>query len=146
MSGVYTVYDGMYDRLPSADQRLLEADKVLLFLKAVDVKDRHELGSPLADETQPNGLGADCAAVKRACNRLDKHREWLEDADAEAAQPQSWKKKVPTPSKLNKPTNDFDKKAMEESIIEELSRKFGTVSLANMNRWTQKRKETYRCI
>jgi hypothetical protein len=59
VSGVYTEYDRMYDRLPSADQQLLDGDKVLLFLKAVDTKDRHELGSLLEDETQPNGLVAD---------------------------------------------------------------------------------------
>jgi hypothetical protein len=44
---------------------------------------------------------------------------------------------VPTTSEPNNPTNDFDKKEMEESTIEELSRKFETVSLANMNRRTQ---------
>jgi hypothetical protein len=59
---------------------------------------------------------------------------------------QSWKKKVPTTSEPSKPTNDFDMKAMEGSIIEELSRKFETVSLSNMNRWTQKGKETYKCL
>jgi hypothetical protein len=83
--------------------------------------------------------------MKRACNRLDKRRQWLEDADAESAQPQS-SKKVPTMSEPSKPINDFDKKAMEESIIEKLSRKFETVSLANINRRTQKGKEMSRCI
>jgi hypothetical protein len=146
VSEVYTEYYRMYDRLPSTDQRLLDGEKVLLFLKAVDAKDRRELGSLLEDEKQPNGLVADWATVKRACNRLDKRRQWLDDADAESAQPQSWKKKVPTTSEPSKPTNDFDKKAMEESIIEELSRNFKTVSLANMNRRTQKGKETYRCV
>jgi hypothetical protein len=73
-------------------------------------------------------------------------QQWLEDADAETAQPQSWKKKVPTTSEPSKSTNDFDTKAMEGSIIEELSRKFETVSLANMNRRTQKGKETYECV
>jgi hypothetical protein len=53
------------------------------------------LGSLLEDETQPNGLVTDWATVKKACNRLDKRRQWLEDADAETAQPQLWKKKVP---------------------------------------------------
>jgi hypothetical protein len=67
---MYTVYDRMYDRLPSADQRLLNGDKVMLFLKVVDAKDRRELGSLLKDETQPNGLMEDWATVKRACNRL----------------------------------------------------------------------------
>jgi hypothetical protein len=84
--------------------------------------------------------------MKKACNRLDKRRQWLEDIDAETVQPQSWKKKVPTTGKPSKPANDFDTKAMEESIIEELSRKFETVPLANMNHQTQKGKETYRCV
>ena len=74
VSGVYAEYDRMYDRLPSADQRLLDGDKVLLFFKAVDTKDRRELGSLLEDESQPNGLVTNWAVVKRACNRLDKRR------------------------------------------------------------------------
>jgi DNA relaxase NicK len=53
---------------------------------------------------------------------------------------------VPTTSEPNKQTNDFNKKTMEEFIIEELSRKFETVLLVNMNRWTQNGKEMYRCV
>jgi hypothetical protein len=49
------------------DQRLLDGDKVLLFLKVVDSKDWHKkLGSLLEDETQPNGLVADWATMKKA--------------------------------------------------------------------------------
>jgi hypothetical protein len=87
VSGVYTEYDRMYDRLPSTDQRLLDGEKVLLFLKAVDVKDRRELGSLLEDEMQPNGPMADWAVVKKACNRLDKRRQWHEDANSKTIQP-----------------------------------------------------------
>jgi hypothetical protein len=39
VSGVFAGLDRMYYRLPSADQRLLDGDKVLLFLKAVDAKE-----------------------------------------------------------------------------------------------------------
>ena len=73
VSGVYVEFDQKYSRLPSADQRVLDGDKVLSFLKAVDTKDWLELGSLLEDETQPNGLVADWATVKKACKRLDKH-------------------------------------------------------------------------
>ena len=73
-SGVYAEFDQKYNRLPSVDQRVLDGDKVLLFLKAVDTKDRRELGSFLEDEMQQNGLVADWAAVKKACSRLDKRR------------------------------------------------------------------------
>jgi hypothetical protein len=60
----------------------------------VDVKYPCELGSLLEDQKQPNGLVADWATVKKACNRLDKRRQWFEETDAKTAQPQSWRKKV----------------------------------------------------
>ena len=84
--------------------------------------------------------------MKKACNRLDKRRQWLEDPDIESAQPESWRKKVPTTSEPNKLATDFDKKAMEESIIEELCKKFEAVSLANVGQRNQERKDGYRCV
>ena len=47
------------------------------------------------------------------------------------------------PSKL---INNFNKKAMEESIIEELSKKFEAVSLAKFGRCGPKGREVYRCV
>jgi hypothetical protein len=41
---------------------------------------------------------------------------------------------------------DFDKMEMEENIIEELSKNFKVVSLANMSRRAQKGMDGYRCI
>ena len=40
--------------------------------------------------------------------------------------------KVPTTNEPSKPINNFDKKAMEEFIIEELAKKFDAVLLANL--------------
>ena len=91
--GVHAEFDQKYNRLLSVDQRILDGDKVLLFLKAVDMKGWRELGSLLEDETQPNGFVADCAAVKKVCSRLDKRRQWQEETDME--DPQSWRRKVP---------------------------------------------------
>ena len=81
----------------------------------MDSKDQRELGNFLEDETQPNGLVADWVAVKKACSRLDKRRQWQEETDME--NPQSWRRKAPMMIKPSKPINNFDKKAMEESII-----------------------------
>ena len=63
------------------DQVLLEEDKTLYFLKAMDMKDRRELGTLLEDDTQANGLVADWVAVKQACNKIDKRHQWLDDID-----------------------------------------------------------------
>ena len=43
-SRVYDEFDQMFSRLPNKDQVLLEEDKTLYFLKAMDMKDRRELG------------------------------------------------------------------------------------------------------
>ena len=80
-SRVYNEFDQMFNRLPTADQVLLEEDKSLYFLKAVDMKDRRELGTLLEDDTQANGLVVDWVAVKRACNRLDKRCQWVDDTN-----------------------------------------------------------------
>jgi hypothetical protein len=46
--------------------------------------------------------------VKKACNCLDKRQQWLEGADIENTQPQSWKKKAPTTIESNKTINSFN--------------------------------------
>ena len=48
---MYDEFDQMFSRLPNTDQVLLEKDKTLYFLKAVDMKDRRELGTLLEDDT-----------------------------------------------------------------------------------------------
>ena len=48
--------------------------------------------------------------------------------------------------KPSKPINNFDKKGMEESIVEELSKKIEAVSFANLGRRGPKGKEAYRCV
>ena len=60
--------------------------------------------------------------------------------------PQSWRRKAPATIEPTRPINNFDKKAMEESIIEELSKKFEAVSLANLGRSGPKGKEPFRCV
>ena len=56
---VYDEFDQMFSHLPATDYVLLEEDKTLYFLKAVDIKDKREVGTLLEDDTQANGLVAD---------------------------------------------------------------------------------------
>ena len=60
--------------------------------------------------------------------------------------PQSWRRKAPAAIEPSNPINNFDKKVMEESIIEELSKKFEAISLANLGRRGPKGKEPFRCV
>jgi Fe-S-cluster containining protein len=98
----------------------------------------------LEEEMQPNGLVSDWTTIKKACNHLDKRRQLLEETDEEKAQ--ALRRKAPVTTVPSQEMNGFDKKAMEESIIEELSKKFEAVSLANMGRRLPKGKDVYRCV
>ena len=79
----------------------------------MDAKDQRELGNFLEDETQPNGLVADWAAVKKACSCLDKRRQREEETNMENSQ--SWRMKVPATIEPSKPINNFDKKPWKNS-------------------------------
>ena len=103
-SRVYNEFDQMFNHLPTTDQRLLEEDKSLYFLKVVDMKDRRELGTLLEDDTQANGLVADWTTVKRACNRLDKRRQWVDNTDlAGPSMEKTRQPKVVEPPKQSNP-------------------------------------------
>ena len=80
-SKVYDEFDEMFSRLPAIDRVLLEEDNTLYFLKAVDMKDRRELGTLLEDDTQANELVTDRIVMKQACNMLDKRCQWVDDTD-----------------------------------------------------------------
>ena len=96
-----------------------EGDKVLYFLKAMDVKDRRELGSLLEDETQPNGLITDWVVVRKACDRFNNWRRWLDDSDMAGPIVQRRKALIATEmAKQREPTE----RVMENSVIEELAR------------------------
>ena len=115
----------MYNRLPTADQRLLDGDRVFLFLKVVDMKERREFSSLLEDEKQSNDLVTDWAVVKRACNYLENCQEWLDEANIESMQ--SRRRKAPVVTKPNKEINIFNKKMMEETTMRSHKNKLGHI-------------------
>ena len=55
------------------------------------------------------------------------------------------RRKAPIATEMTK-QSEPTKRAMENSIIEELARKFEAVSLANMSCRGQKGKDPYRCV
>jgi hypothetical protein len=56
---VFSEFEDRFGMLWTRDQVLLVADKVVLFLRAVDVRDRYELGTLLEDVTTYSGLTDD---------------------------------------------------------------------------------------
>ena len=80
--------------------------------------------------------------VRRACDRFDKRRRWLDDSDMAGTVVQ--RRKAPIATELTKQSEPTER-AMENSAIEELARKFEAVSLANMSRREPKGKDPYIC-
>ena len=80
-------FEQRFDRLPALDKTILDSNKVLLFIKSVDEKDRRDLGLLLEND---EGLISDWAAVKRACGRFDKRRQWDNETRSNVAAQIGW--------------------------------------------------------
>ena len=63
-----------FARLPEREQRLLGADKVLLFVRPIERVEWEAMGIELEDDDGTNGLTEDWSEVERVCRRLDKER------------------------------------------------------------------------
>ena len=63
-----------FARLPEREQRLVGADKVLLFVRSVDLKEREAIGIELEEDDGANGLTEDWSKVGRVCQRMDEER------------------------------------------------------------------------
>ena len=79
--------------------------------------------------------------MKWACNRLDKCHQWVDDADLTGSTTTE-KARLPKVVELPNQSNAEEKK-IGDDIIEELAKKFETVTLANMNRRGPKGNEPY---
>ena len=102
------------------------------------------MGTLLEDDTQANGLVAGWITVKRACNRLDKHRQWVDDTDLTGS---TTTEKARPPKVVEPPKqSNTEEKKIGDDIIKELAKKFETVTLTNMNRQGPKGKEPFRCV
>ena len=53
---VLDVFSGFFSRLSTRDQAMLKPDKVIMFLRAMDVRDRKDLGVLLEDTTTESGV------------------------------------------------------------------------------------------
>ena len=53
---VFSAFESQFGRLSTRDQAILAHDKVIMFLRVVDVRDRKDLGVLLEDMTIESGL------------------------------------------------------------------------------------------
>ena len=60
-----------FARLPEREQRLVGADKVLLFVRSIERAEREAIRIELEDDDGANGLTGDWSEVERVCQRLD---------------------------------------------------------------------------
>ena len=53
---MFSAFESRFGRFYRRDQAILAPDKVIMFLRAVDVRDRKDLGVLLVDTTTKSGL------------------------------------------------------------------------------------------
>ena len=74
---VFSAFESWFGRLSARDQAILTPDKVIMFLRAVDVRDRKGLGVLLEDTTTESGLTETWENVWDIVARYTKRGQWL---------------------------------------------------------------------
>ena len=74
---VFLAFENRFGRLSVRDQAILIPDKVIMFLRAVDVRDRKDLRVLLEDTTTESGLTETWENVRDIVARYTKRGQWL---------------------------------------------------------------------
>ena len=72
-----TEFEKCFGRLSTRDQTMLLPDKVTMFVRAMDIRDRHDLGMLLEDETMESGLTGEWDYVRNSVAQFTKRKQWL---------------------------------------------------------------------
>ena len=67
-------FEHRFARLSERERRLVGGDKVLMFVRSIDRKERMDIGIELEDDDGANGLTEDWAKVERVCRRHDERK------------------------------------------------------------------------
>ena len=78
---IFAEFDKRFGRLSARDQTILAPDKVVMFLRSVDIRDRPGLGMLLEDATTESGLTNTWDVVKSSVARITKRKQWLSDEE-----------------------------------------------------------------
>jgi hypothetical protein len=130
---VFSEFEDRFGMLSARDQALLVADKVVLFLRAVDVRDQYELGTLLEDVTTDSGLTDDWETVKRGVMRFTKRRQWLAGEETRNAEPT--RRPRPAMESLQLQTRDVSAKTgVDASVLEQLLKGITDLKIAGKTR------------
>ena len=81
MLEVFAEFERGFGRLSMWDQVILAPEKVAMFLRAVDSRDRHDLGILLEDVTTESGLKEEWDVVRSNVSRFTKRKQWLRSVE-----------------------------------------------------------------
>ena len=84
---VFSAFESRFERLSTRDQAILTPDKVIMFLRVVDIQDRKDLGVLLEDTTTESGLTDTWENVRDIVARYTKRGQCLATEERRVSQP-----------------------------------------------------------
>ena len=84
---VFSAFESRFRRLSTKDQTILVPDKVIMFLRAVDIGDRKDLGVLLEDKTTESGLTETWENVWDIVAQYTKRGQWLANEEKRVSEP-----------------------------------------------------------
>jgi hypothetical protein len=116
---VFSAFESRFGRLSARDQAILASDKVIMFLQAVDVWDRKDLGVLLEDTTTESGLTDTWDNVRDIFARYTKRGQWLANEEKRVSEP------IPKPRSVLEDHQPWawettTKKGIDATMVEQL--------------------------
>ena len=87
MLEVFVEFENQFGRLSARDQAILVPDKAVVFLKAVDIQDRKDLGLFLEYVTTEGGLTNTWGNFWDIMAQYTKRRQWLREKEKRDPEP-----------------------------------------------------------
>ena len=84
---VFSAFESRFGRLSVRDQAILVPDKVIMFLRFVDVQDRNDLGVLVEDTTTETGLTDTWENVRDIVAQYTERGQWLANEQKRASEP-----------------------------------------------------------
>jgi hypothetical protein len=141
---VFYEFESHFGMLCTHDEALLVVNKVVMFLCAVDIQDRHDLGTLLKDATMESKLISGRETVKSGMTRFTKRNQWLAGEEKRNAEPTQ--RSRPAVESLQLQTQDvLIETGVDASGLEQLLIGIADLKIVGMRRADERPSTSDRC-
>jgi hypothetical protein len=133
VADVFSAFETRFGRFSARDQALLGPDKVVMFLQAIDIQDRKDLGLLLEDTTTESGLTKTWETVRDIVVQYTKRGRWLANEGKKIPEPTP-KSRAGSEEQQSQARETTAERRIEASAMEQLLKDMENLKIASVKK------------